>query len=420
MQSSCPARHSNLGGVGPSSGPEFLLFTRVGLQPNGRPFDLMVTAREDEMGTAITYASDLPALNGCSSSGLNGQETETGPLGQIRVKAGEAPAATGECPGYLAGRTGYRAAKNGKCALNRPPGYPDPPSEVINTGTNAEGCRLLCDRRVDCGGFTVRADIAFTSNGVDATTYECHLFLAPPEEMILSRLTQAPKEFRGACCMIKDERRVSLTFAVVDSLTGQPITLPSTYLSFLDIDGGTDADIVVTEAVTVYGASSHVLSDQTLLRVATRDDGGVVFASDIMSANSFDPTDPLELSDQQARCTVTLHCRDFSTLRVDLTVRAPDGGGRTFYFAGLTSLLPRCSPTPSPPPVPLLPPLPPPTPPPPPPLPGPRPYQCQCILTSRCACIEEGVAMTSAAEGGGLAWEDRFRVHYQDAQNNGG
>jgi len=410
-----------LGGSGPDNGPQLLLFTRVGLQPNGRPFDLVIRARD---GNGAPYAVDLPALNGCSSSiGPSGQERESGPLAQIRVKSGSAPAADGECPGYVAGRTGYVSAKNGKCGLKTPP-YSDPPSEVFKGLSDADGCRAACESRADCGGFTVRPEVktAFVLGGdiVDQTTYDCYLWLTPPEDILLSRLTQAPKDFRNACCMVKDVRQaVSLTLEFVDTYTGQPVSLPTAYLTFLDLDGGTDGGMSVAEALTVYGADSYVLSAHSLLEATVRDDGGFSFAPIDPSLAVFDPTNPLALSKQQLRCAVAVLCRDSSSLRIDISVRAPTG--RTFYLAGLSNLLPHCAPTPPPPPTPLLPPELPPRldpPPLPPAVPKDLPYQCQCILSGRCACIEDGATMTSPVDG--LSWENRFAGHYEDALNNGG
>ena len=45
---------------------------------------------------------------------------------------------------------------------------------------------------------------------------------------------------------------------------------------------------------------------------------------------------------------------------------------------------------------------------------GPPPYECQCILGGRCACLEEGVSMAEHN------WEQTFAAHYVGAPNSAG
>jgi len=63
-------------------------------------------------------------------------------------------------------------------------------------------------------------------------------------------------------------RLVPFRMRFVDSSTGAPVTLASTYLSFLDIDQGMDEGVTLRELISVSGFESYVLADDTRLTVA--------------------------------------------------------------------------------------------------------------------------------------------------------
>ena len=98
----------------------------------------------------------------------------------------------------------------------------------------------------------------------------------------------------------------------VDSFTGAAVTLASTYLSFMDVDQGSDAGVQIKEAVTASGFESYVLADDTRLsvsRVADRPSPPTghpptTFASG--GGSVMDPTDPMELDQLCARLITLL------------------------------------------------------------------------------------------------------------------
>lgn len=140
---------------------------------------------------------------------------------------------------------------------------------------------------------------------------------------------------------------VDLKFQFQDAATGQPKTLESFLFTFFDADHGMAHES--REAMTVSGFSSYKYSDETALDVtetavdnaALNAGAGVATFTSTMRGGKVDnPTNPLALTDLQARRAVTLLFEN----KAEFTVSAGESGyanpqGRNIFFAGASSLV---------------------------------------------------------------------------------
>lgn len=109
--------------------------------------------------------------------------------------------------------------------------------------------------------------------------------------------------------------------------TGEPVVLPSFYMSFMDFDGG-----VNRENVDVPDYDTYYTMPNTEL-VIEEEDGVVHAHSTTNGALSDNPTDLNQLTDQQLARTLVVGF--ISKSSVELTYRlGPPTNGRTFLFAG--------------------------------------------------------------------------------------
>ena len=143
---------------------------------------------------------------------------------------------------------------------------------------------------------------------------------------------------------------VDLKFEFKDSANGQPKTLEQFLFTFFDADHGMAHES--REAMTVSGFSSFKYSDETALDVTETavDNAALVagagvatFTSTMRGGKVDNPTNPLALTDLQARRAVTLLFEN----KAEFTVSAGESGyanpqGRNIFFAGASSLV--CTP----------------------------------------------------------------------------
>merc|ERR1712159_740009 len=94
---------------------------------------------------------------------------------------------------------------------------------------------------------------------------------------------------------MKPNSQAVFKFAVVDSATGEPVTLPGLIISILDLDQ--DRNDKKRESVAPYGFDTYTLSNDTEVDVYVNDEGITSFRSTTKGTGSDNPHDPMELTE---------------------------------------------------------------------------------------------------------------------------
>lgn len=159
-------------------------------------------------------------------------------------------------------------------------------------------------------------DLEVTTRAVDGEEYSCNNCGNNGKSHQLGAINLR----RGAQTFI---------FTFKNQETGDPILLPSFYMSFFDFDGG-----VEIENLDVPDYNSYYTMPNTELVVEEED--GVIHAHSTERGNLRDnPTDLNALTDQQLSRTLMVGFTGRSS--VEVTYRLGTNNGRTFLFAGCVS-----------------------------------------------------------------------------------
>jgi len=135
---------------------------------------------------------------------------------------------------------------------------------------------------------------------------------------------------------------VELTFSFVDQQTNQPATLGEFFFSVFDIDTGNDfRGMKAVEKLTIGGYKEYyVIPQEKGGELAIQNNGnGADFMGTVHGVESDNPTDPLVLSERQAKRTVNFKFAPGSNnIRFTYSVGEATNKGRNFQFAGMTNL----------------------------------------------------------------------------------
>lgn len=135
---------------------------------------------------------------------------------------------------------------------------------------------------------------------------------------------------------------VDLTFSFVDQGTGQPATLGEFFFSVFDIDTGNDnRGKKAIETMTIAGYQEYYVIPKEKggeLDIAVNGNGAA-FSGTNHGIEADNPSDPLVLSDGQARRTVNFKfAPGLNKIQFNYNVGEATGRGRNVLFAGMTNL----------------------------------------------------------------------------------
>jgi hypothetical protein len=140
---------------------------------------------------------------------------------------------------------------------------------------------------------------------------------------------------------VRTETSVDISFNFIDAQSGNPVEVGPFYLAFLDFDEQ-KASGLAREYLTVRGHSGYSLTDETLVSAVQHKDGAVTFRSTVYGKGKDNPTDAMQLTEEQMHKSVVLAFPRLSTFHATIDIGwLPrwKGYGRNINFAGFTNMI---------------------------------------------------------------------------------
>jgi hypothetical protein len=126
-------------------------------------------------------------------------------------------------------------------------------------------------------------------------------------------------------------------FSLIDAETSQLTSVRNVLFSVFDLDMGRGSNL--TERLTIGGFSMSYIADSSELSVETLLDGRKTYRSSTYGIYEDNPIDPLDLTEQQAKRSVTYLYQQASQWTVGYSSGDGPQSGRNFRFAGTSELL---------------------------------------------------------------------------------
>jgi len=120
--------------------------------------------------------------------------------------------------------------------------------------------------------------------------------------------------------------------------TDEPYTMAWNYMSIFDLDHGKRKE-QYRETLEVKGFVTHYLTETSELHLHQHKDQWYTYGSTTWGTGKDNPTDPMNLTQQQKDRSVTLLFHETSTFDAKFAAARPKRAGRNFLFSGKSALV---------------------------------------------------------------------------------